>query len=71
MNYLSVGVSIPVTGSSEEPEEEVEKTIRNQKDKNDLARLFYTAKTVGSSGPPSTKELNQRINSYNTGNNFT
>jgi len=67
MNYLSVGVSIPVTGSSKEPEEEVEKTIKSEKDKNDLARLFYTAKSVGEvadmiTNGPTTQEVNERIN---------
>jgi hypothetical protein len=43
---------------------------------NDLARLFYYAKSVGEvadmiTNGPTVKEVNERINSYNTGNNFT
>lgn len=44
MNYLSVGVVAEVEDETKEGEEEVEKTIRSEKDKNDLARLFYYAK---------------------------
>ena len=39
MNYLSAGVGEEL-GNDEE--EEVEKTIKSEKDKNDLARLFFT-----------------------------
>jgi hypothetical protein len=44
MNYLSVGVVAEVEDGSKEKEKEVEKTIKSEKDKNDLARLFYYAK---------------------------
>ena len=46
MNYLSVGVEEEVkdVSKNKEEEEEVEKTIKSEKDKNDLARLFYYAK---------------------------
>ncbi len=44
MNYLSVGVEEEVEDGYNEEEEEVEKTIKSEKDKNDLARLFYYAK---------------------------
>ena len=58
MNYLSVGVVAEVEDGYKEEEEEVEKTIKSEKDKNDLARLFYYAKE--STGTHKTRTRDER-----------
>jgi len=75
MNYLSVGVGEKVKDVTEDSdEEEVEKTIRNQKNKNDLARLFYTAKTIRESLPSSLEDIAKKagfIGEFTTIDSFT
>ena len=56
MNYLSVGVVAEVEDGSKEKEKEVEKTIKSEKDKNDLARLFYYAKEANTISTSRTRD---------------
>ena len=58
MNYLSVGVVAEVkdVSKNKEEEEEVEKTIKSEKDKNDLARLFYYAKEANTISTSRTRD---------------